>query len=231
MQVVILAGGYASRLKTLTENIPKALLKINKKPFINYQLKYLKNQGITDVVLCLNHLAEQITSHVGDGSKYGLIVNYSYDGIKPLGTGGALKNAFNFLDENFFVMYGDSFLPVDFKKIYREFVKKKANALMTIYENKNSFDQSNIIFNKKKIVLYDKFNHSETMKFIDYGLSILNKNVLKEVKQKKFDLSSIFTKLSKKDLLDNYIVRKRFYEIGSFSGIKDFNKYVKKNNL
>ena len=231
MQVLILAGGLATRLRTLTKNIPKALLPINKKPFIHYQLNYLRSQGVTNVVLCLSYLSNQITNYVGDGSKYGLNIRYSFDGNTLLGTGGAIKNAYSLLDDFFFIMYGDSFLPISFKDLYKEFRIKKSKALMAIYKNKNLLDQSNIIYDGKKITLYDKDNFCASMKFIDYGISLVSKSIFKKIKSERFDLSSVYNKLSTEGLLDSYVTYKRFYEIGSFSGIDDFKKYVKKKGL
>jgi MurNAc alpha-1-phosphate uridylyltransferase len=226
MQTVILAGGLATRLRPITEKIPKALIKINGIPFIDYQLNYLKKQGITNVVVCTGFLAEQIVDYVGNGSRYGLKVVYSNDGEKLLGTGGAIKNAASFLDEDFFVLYGDSFLPIEFNPIYNKFKHNKPPALMTILENNNQWDKGNVIFNGKQIRLYDKKNFSDKMNYIDYGLSICKKEIFTKMTYNLFDLAEIFTTLSKLNQLDFYEVNQRFYEIGSLQGIEDFSNFA-----
>ena len=114
LTVAILAGGTATRLLPITENVPKALVDVSGEPFIVRQLHYLRCQGLTRVVLCVGHLGEQIKTIVGEGSDFGLEVYYSWDGPRLLGTGGALKRALPLLGEQFFVFYGDSYLPIDF---------------------------------------------------------------------------------------------------------------------
>ncbi len=231
MQTLILAGGLATRLRPITEKIPKALIQINGTPFIDFQLNYLKKQGMTNVVLCTGFLAEQIVDHVGNGSRYGLKVVYSNDGEKLLGTGGAVKNAATFLDDDFFILYGDSFLPIEFKPIYNKFKLNKLPALMTILENNNQWDKSNVIFDGKQINLYDKKNYSDQMNYIDYGLSLCKKDVFIKMTYNIFDLAEIFTSLSKEKQLDFYEVHDRFYEIGSQQGIEDFSNFVLKEFL
>ena len=231
MQVVILAGGLATRLRPLTEKIPKALIDINGDPFIHYQLNYLKKQGISNVVLCIGFLADQIQGYVGDGKKYGLTISYSLDGKELLGTGGAIKNAINYLDDNFFVMYGDSFLPVNFREIYQNYINENKNVMMTLLKNNNQWDRSNVIFKNNKISLYDKNNLSPMMNYIDYGLSLFSKETFINMTIRKFDLADIFNSLSIDGNLGSFEIFERFYEIGSLAGISEFKEYVKINNL
>ena len=144
--VVILAGGLATRLRPLTETVPKALIEVANKPFICHQLDYLKNQGITQVVLCIGYLGEKIQAIVGDGSAWDIKVSYSFDGPVLLGTGGALKQALRYVDDSFFVLYGDSYLPIDYQVIETAFISSKKPALMTVLKNANQWDKSNVIF-------------------------------------------------------------------------------------
>ena len=224
--VVILAGGKGSRLGVLTKNIPKALIKVNDKPFIYYQLKLLFKHGVKEVIICIGHLGSKIKKFVGTGKKFNLNVKYSYE-KKLLGTGGAVKNALPMIKKNFFILYGDTYLPINFTNIQNKYKRLKSSALITIYKNQNKFDKSNVFFNGKSIV-YNKKIHQEKMKYIEYGLSIFNKKIFKYFNNKKrFDLSELFSILSKKKLLNYFIVKKRFYEIGSTSGLKDSRKYLK----
>jgi len=225
--VLILAGGLGTRLGKLSKNTPKSLMNINGKPFIDYQLKYLKAQNIENVVICVGHFSEQIEKYVGNGSRYGMDIIYSYDGINLLGTGGAIKNAIRYFEDDFFVMYGDSFLPIDFNKVFKKFKKKKSIAMMTILKNNNLWDFSNIKLKNDKIILYDKLNKEDSMDYIDYGLSVLKKNIFLKIDKKIFDLSEILKNLSISGFLDSYEVHSRFYEIGSIEGINDFTSYVR----
>jgi NDP-sugar pyrophosphorylase family protein len=223
--VVILAGGIGSRLGALTKKTPKALIELNGKPFIHYQLKLLSKQGIKEVILCIGYLGSKIKKFVGNGKEFNIDVKYSYE-RKLLGTGGAVRNAFHLIKKNFFIMYGDTYLPINFMNIQNKYEKLKSNALITIYKNHNNLDKSNVFFNGKSVI-YNKKINLKKMKYIEYGLSVFNKAIFENFKKKKFDLSEVFYFLSKQKLLNYYIVKKRFYEIGSISGLKDSKKYLK----
>ena len=138
MQVVILAGGMATRLGDLTRGHPKSLLKIQDKPVLEYQLELLRKAAIGDVVLCLGHLGKQIERYFGDGNRFGVNIRYSIED-KPLGTAGALRNAMGLLDDIFFCLYGDSYLPVNFLDVMRYFSSQNKLALMTVFNNHNFF--------------------------------------------------------------------------------------------
>ena len=226
--IVILAGGLATRLRPLTENIPKSLLDISGKPFISHQLDYIKSQKIKNVVICSGFLGNKIKNFIGDGLQYNLSIKYSFDGETLLGTGGALKKAINLLPNNFFVIYGDSFLPINFEEIKKFYFDNKIENLITIYKNNNRFDKSNIVFKDNRIVNYDKIKNFQDMQYIDYGLSILSKSSLQNYhNKKKFDLGDLFKSLSVENKLYGLEVFKRFYEIGSYEGIKETNKFLK----
>ena len=154
-QIVILAGGLGSRLGKLTKKNPKALIKINKKPFIYYQLKYLSKQGFKNVLICVGYLGDRIKKYVGNGKKFNLNIDYSVENKKLLGTAGCIRKASPILEDNFFIIYGDTFLPINFKNIQKFFKKKNSNAMITIFKNKNNLDKSNVSLIGKKI-LYKK---------------------------------------------------------------------------
>ena len=235
MQCVILAGGLGARMLPMTRNTPKSLIKINNIPFVDYQLSYLSSQGITDVVFCIGYLGNLIKDYVKDGLKWNLKINYIEDGDIPLGTGGALRKAFDenkLCQESFFVIYGDSFLPISYKDIMIYWTSKltynKPKALMAIYNNKNRLDISNASF-KNGLVIYDKQNKSNyNFEYIDYGLSILNRKLIQNYipNNMSYDLSLFFKNLSCDNQLAGYEVIDRFFEIGSVDGLKDFENYV-----
>lgn len=228
LPVVILAGGLATRLYPLTCSIPKSLIAINGQPFIDHQLSLLKEKGISKVVLCVANLGNMIESHVGNGSRYGLDVNYSYDGKELLGTGGAIKKASGLLPDSFIVLYGDSYLDINITAVVQRFYKADLPALMTVYRNRNAFDISNLIIQSGKVIRYDKTARDPTMEYIDYGLIVIKKNVFDTYpSDKPFDLSIMLSRMAADGLVAAFEVEKRFYEIGSVQGIKETEEYIK----
>lgn len=225
--VAILAGGLATRLRPVTETIPKALIEVAGKPFIDHQLEYLNKQGVTSVVLCVGYLGEMIQKIVGDGSRWNLKVKYSYDGPMLLGTGGALKQALPMLGEQFFILYGDSYLPIDFSKVHTAFIESDQPGLMTVLRNKNLWDRSNVRFENKRIIEYNKEIITPQMHYIDYGLGVLEASTLNcYPSERPLDLSKVYNKLSLQNKLAGYEVFERFYEIGSIRGIADTQMYL-----
>jgi len=224
--VAILAGGLGTRLLPITETIPKALVNVAGKPFIVQQLLYLKQQGISRVVICAGHLGEMIKAEVGNGDKFGILIDYSFDGGNLLGTGGALKKAIPMLGEQFFVLYGDSFLPINYLQIEDAFMTQEKPALMTVYKNFGQWDKSNVIFEKKLILEYNKRTSTPSMNYIDYGLGLLKSSLFYNYPDNSpFDLSDLYQQLSLDGRLMGFEVHDRFYEIGSHQGLKDTNQY------
>jgi N-acetyl-alpha-D-muramate 1-phosphate uridylyltransferase len=228
MQAVILAGGLATRIRPLTNSIPKSLIEIEGKPFIAYQLDILKQQGLTGIVLCVGYLGEQIASYLGEGKSLGISINYSYETNQLLGTAGALKNAEKLLEEQFLVIYGDSYLFLDLPSIFSYFNQFDKLGLMTVYRNQNQFDQSNVIIEGNLVKVYNKKQKLEGMDYIDYGALLLRRNCLNLVPNNQaYSLEELLVPLVNQGQILAYKVKQRFYEIGSLKGIADFKKYVK----
>jgi NDP-sugar pyrophosphorylase family protein len=228
LPVAILAGGLATRLKPITETIPKALVDVAGRPFILRQLAYLRDQGVSRVVLCVGYLGEQIQAVVGDGEACGLSVAYSQDWPELLGTGGALKKALPLLGSQFLVLYGDSYLPIDFASVEQAFLDSGKLALMTVQRNADQWDKSNVLFEGGEILEYNKRSPTGSMKHIDYGLGALSAPLLAdEATQGPFDLADIYQRLSLSGQLAGYEVQKRFYEIGSHKGLAEATDYFK----
>jgi MurNAc alpha-1-phosphate uridylyltransferase len=221
--VAILAGGVASRMRPHTDNIPKALLDVAGRPFIAHQLTLLREQRITDVIVCAGHLGEQIEAFVGDGSTWGLRVRFSYDGPRLLGTGGALRRALPLLGgAAFFVMYGDSYLTCDFNAVSRAFMESNRRGLMTVFRNDNTLGDSNVLFDRGQIVRYEKISRLPEMRHIDYGLSVLSPPALTTYPaDTPFDLTRVFQDLLAQGQLAGFEVPDRFFEIGSPEGFRD----------
>ncbi|HEX9912321.1 MAG TPA: sugar phosphate nucleotidyltransferase [candidate division Zixibacteria bacterium] len=229
MQLVILAGGLATRLFPLTSKVPKSMLEINKRPFLEYQLELLKEYEIKDVLLCLGYKGELIKNYFGDGKKFGVNLSYSFDGEKLLGTAGALKKAYKILNDNFLLMYGDSYLPYDYWKIEEAFKNSEKLSLMVVYKNQNRFDKSNILIADDLVKVYDKTLKGENLEYIDAGLSILKKEVLSLVPEDEpFDLQELYKTLISEQEMSAYEVRQRFYQIGSLEGLEEFKNLVEK---
>jgi N-acetyl-alpha-D-muramate 1-phosphate uridylyltransferase len=228
LPVVILAGGLATRLYPVTRKIPKSLIEIAGRPFIDHQLELLKEKGVSQVVLCVGTFGEMIEAHVGDGSRFGMDIRYSRDGDVLLGTGGAVKKAAGILPDAFMILYGDSYLDIDFVPVMQYFNEGILPALMTVYRNRNTFDKSNIFIKAGKIIRYDKKSQDPAMEYIDYGLIVIRKTVFKEYPANEhFDLSLVLSRLVDAGQVRGYEVTKRFYEIGSTSGIKETEEYIR----
>jgi MurNAc alpha-1-phosphate uridylyltransferase len=228
--VVILAGGLATRLRPVTESIPKALILINDEPFVAHQLRLLKKQGIERVVMCVGYLGEQIVEYVGDGSRFGLHVTFVFDGTVLLGTAGAIKRALSFVDDVFFVLNGDSFLPCDYAAVQRTYEQSNKLGLMTVFHNAGLWDTSNVEYIGGEILAYDKVNRTPSMLYIDYGLEIFNKQVFANVPDNEpYDLVLVYQDLLEKQQLAAHEVQQRFYENGSFAGIAELEYYLSKN--
>lgn len=225
--VVILAGGLATRLRPLTETIPKALIEINDEPFIAHQLKLLYKQNIRKVVLCLGFLSEQIKEYVGDGNRFGIEVVYSFDGPKLLGTAGALKQALPLLNGNFFVLYGDSYLICDYLAAQNALIQSGKLALMTVFRNDGQWDTSNVELDNEQIIVYDKINKTTRMQYIDYGLGVFNRRAFDNIPENvNYDLALLYQNLLKQQQLAAFEIKQRFYEIGSLQGIEELGHYL-----
>ena len=229
LPVAILAGGLGTRLGKKALNKAKVLIDVAGKPFISRQLNYLSDQGIKDIVICVGHLGNQIKNYIGNGLKYNLNVSYSDDSDRLLGTGGSIKKACQILGEHFFILYGDSFLPVNFSLIEKAYFQEKKPALMTVLKNKGRWDKSNAYF-KDKCVKYNKKKPQKNMDYIDYGLTIVRNSIFSDFPSNEvFDLADVFENLSNKSLLAGFEIYDRFYEIGSINGLNDTIEFFKKN--
>ena len=228
--VAILAGGLATRLRPVTETIPKALIEVKSEPFIYHQLRLLKKNGINKVVLCVGYLGEKIEAVIGSGKNFGLTVEYAYDspgGGPLLGTAGALKKALPLLGDDFFVMYGDSYLPCDYSAVQQSFIEQQKNSLMTVFHNQGQWDKSNVKYVDHQIMIYDKKSSDSELHYIDYGLGIFHASAFDRVPENFFyDLADLYQILLAEKQLSAFEVKERFYEIGSFSGIEEMNQLV-----
>ena len=226
--VAILAGGMATRLRPITEQIPKLLVEVAGEPFFTHQIRLLKESGLRHVVLCIGYLGEKIVDYYGNGSRWGIKIDYAFDGPKLLGTGGALIQALPLLGDVFYVLYGDSYLPINYQEVGDFFLKSGKNGLMTVFENWESYDSSNVWFEGGTIKCYDKKNKLPQMHHIDYGLGMFRARALDGwPRDAVVDLAAVYGKLLADGQLAGFEVKSRFYEIGSHAGLNELDALLR----
>lgn len=233
VQCVILAGGLATRLRPITETIPKAMVAVRGRPFADLQLEWLAAQGVTDVVFSVGYLGEQIAEHVGDGRRFGLCVRYVDEGSELKGTAGALRLALDegVLEPSFAVLYGDSYLRLDVQEVMRAFRAAGLPALMCAYRNDGRYDTSNAQLLEGRVVRYDKRAvdpAGEGLHWIDYGFSVIDRDAVLQLVPpgEVADLAGVQATLSDQRRLAAYEVADRFYEIGSPAGLAELEAHL-----
>jgi N-acetyl-alpha-D-muramate 1-phosphate uridylyltransferase len=224
MQCVILAGGRGTRLGPLTEDLPKALVDVAGRPFLEYQLELLRTCGVSEIVLCVGYLGSVVERTIGDGSRFGLSIRYSYDGAEPLGTAGAVRKALPVLGERFLVTYGDTLLTVDHSAVGRAHAASGLPALMTVLENDNSYAASNAVVESGLVVAYGKTPPPHNAHWIDYGLLGFDRASIEQ--STDVDLEPVLAKLADERQLAAYEVDERFYEIGDEAGLAETTEFV-----
>jgi len=226
--VALLAGGMATRLRPITEKIPKLLVEVAGEPFFSHQIRLLKAAGLTHVVLCVGYLGEKIVELYGDGSRWGIKIEYAFDGPKLLGTGGALIAALPQLGDAFYVLYGDSYLPIDYRAVGDFFLRSGQLGLMTVFENQGQYDTSNVWFEQGNIKVYDKKARLPQMHHIDYGLGVFRAAAFDGfARDVVVDLAEVQKSLVARDQLVGYEIKQRFYEIGSHEGLQELDTLLR----
>ena len=226
--IAILAGGLATRLRPITAAVPKSMVIVSGKPFIAHQLRLLRCQGFSRVVLLIGHLGDQIEDYVGDGSSFGLTIDYARDGEVRRGTGGAVRNALAWLEPAFFTMYGDSYLPIDVRLAWEAYQVSGCPALMTVLRNRNLWDKSNVLFDGRLVRNHDKSLVGRPgVEWIDYGMSIFAAHLIRDYPYPDpFDLSDLTGELARRELLAGFEVHERFYEIGKPEGLAQTEAFL-----
>jgi MurNAc alpha-1-phosphate uridylyltransferase len=227
LPIVILCGGLSTRLQPLTENIPKSMIDVIGKPFIDHQLSLLKENGVKEVILCIGRFGNQIQNYVNDGKQWGISVQYSQDGNKLLGTGGALKKALPILPDEFIVMNGDSYLDINYNNVLQKYISMGNPLLMTVFPVIDMYTYKNVYIKNKTIILYDKSGAHPKLNYIDYGLTFMKKRLLQDLKTGSiFDFSVIYSKAISQHIASYYESPKIFHEMGSHKGLKETIEYI-----
>jgi len=222
MQCVILAGGLGTRIRSVSGKIPKSIVNVCGRPFLAHQLELLKKNEVDEVVLCVGYLSDQIEDYFKDGKEFGINIIYSREEGELLDTGGALKNARQFLKDEFLLMYGDSYLDIDYRPIFDYFLRINSPVLMTVFKNDNRWVESNVVFENGAVKVFDKKTQVPGMRYIDYGLSVLSREILDEIPDgEPYNLDHLYHRLAGEGRLAGYEVFQRFYEIGSPEGLEE----------
>jgi NDP-sugar pyrophosphorylase family protein len=225
--VAILAGGLATRLRPITETVPKALVEVAGEPFAFHQLRLLARNGFTEAIFLTGYRGEQIASAVGDGHRFGLNVRHVPDGPTLLGTGGAIARALPNLGERFAVIYGDSWLDFDYRAALAAFTHDGRPALMTVFRNEGNWDTSNVELHNGVLLRYSKRMRTPEMRHIDYGFSLFRADVFRDLPlDQPTDLAIVFETLADRGQLAAFEVHQRFYEVGSFAGLAEFEAHL-----
>jgi len=228
MQIVVLAGGLATRMRPQTEQTPKSLLLVQGRPFIDWQLDRFAASGARSIVLCVGYLGEQIETHVKRALDRGLVVSYSYDGAELVGTGGALRRAFARLEDEFVLTYGDSYLPFDYAAPLQDLrAHPEAVATMSVYKNRGQLGLSNVALDGDWVAKYDKSGSAPELDCIDYGAIALRRSALAEIENGAvWGVEALFRQLARKRQLRAFVAPERFYEVGSPEGKADLERHL-----
>jgi NDP-sugar pyrophosphorylase family protein len=220
MQAAILAGGLGQRLMPLTRDLPKPMVPLLGRPFLEHQIALLRRHGVTDIVLLVGHMAETIRAYFDDGSKFGVAIRYSDEGDARLDTAGALKYAEPLLADAFMVLFGDSYLPLDYAQVWCDFAQSGAKAMMVVYRNDNQFDTSDVAVEDGRVIAYQKNPPLPNAVFINYGLTLLKRETLAIIAPgQRVSLQEFLRPLIRDSELAAWVATERFFEIGSVEGL------------
>ncbi len=234
MQAVVLAGGLATRMRPRTLTVPKSMLEVAGRPFVDWQLELFAASGVTDVVMCVAHLGEQIESHVGDGARFGLRVRWAHEGARLLGTAGAIRAAIDLLEPAFLVTYGDSYLPFDYAEpLHVLAAHADCDGVMSAYRNEGRWDASNVVVDADGafIARYEKGTRDRAFDHIDYGATAVRRGVIGALPAgQTHGLDTIQHDLAFRKRLRACIARDRFFEIGSPEGLAELDRLLTARN-
>lgn len=228
--ICILAGGLGQRLAERTAHTPKPLVDVAGEPFLFHQLRLLAQHGAQRVVLCVGYLGEMIEERVGS-ARYGITIDYSYDSPHLDGTLGAIRRALPLLGDRFLVLYGDTYLRLDYGAVVAGWIRSNAPALMTVLRNEGRWDTSNVVYSEHRVLVYDKQCLTSEMDWIDYGLGGLTSEALRAVDERERDLAALYRRLAQTGSLYGFLATERFYEIGTPTGLAETEAFLTANVL
>jgi NDP-sugar pyrophosphorylase family protein len=223
--VCILAGGRGTRLGERTRDVPKPLLEVAGEPFLLHQLRLLAAHGAREAVICVGYRGEAIESRIG-GLQFGVRIAYSYDSPGLDGTLGAVRRALPLLGERFLVLYGDTYLRLDYRAVSRAWCRSGLPALMVVLRNEGRWDTSNAHYEHHRVLAYDKHQPQVDMDWIDYGLGGLLAGALHSVRDSESDLAALYSELARRGELYGHPASERFYEIGTPDALEEAQAFL-----
>jgi N-acetyl-alpha-D-muramate 1-phosphate uridylyltransferase len=226
--VCILAGGLGTRLQDRVREVPKPLLEVAGRPFLDHQLRLLAGNGVRRVVLCVGYLGELIEREIG-GERHGISIAYSHDGPGLDGTLGAIRRAQPLLGARFLVLYGDTYLRIDYAAVSASWIASGYPAVMTVLRNENRWEPSNAVMRDGMVQRYEKGAPTPEMQWIDYGLGGLTVGALALAREDERDLSGLYRVLAERGELMAFEARERFYEIGSPAALAETDAFLRSN--
>jgi MurNAc alpha-1-phosphate uridylyltransferase len=227
LQAVILAGGLGTRLRPVTDTVPKAMTPVLGRPFIDYQVELLRRNGITELVVCVGYLGEIIEHHLGDGRRFGVRIQYSHDGPNLLGPAGALRAAGALVDESFFVTYGDAYLRAPYSDMMDALVHSEMLGVMAVFKNENRFGNSDVAIERGMVVRYEKKNQAPGLQWINFGVTALRRGALTLIPPgRPCGEEEFYGRLIERQKLAAFQVAERFYEIGTPSSLAEFEHFI-----
>ncbi|MBI2118112.1 MAG: hypothetical protein HYT97_00630 [Elusimicrobia bacterium] len=211
----------------MTKRTPKSLILIKRKPFLEYVIEFLKDQGFKNYMFLTGYMGSKIKKYFSNGRHWDIKIRYSQERL-PLGTAGALKKAKDLLDQEFLLLYGDSILKINYLSLINDFKKNRSLLELAIYKDqkKLTYVPSNICWNKKthKILTYSKANHSRC-DYVDAGAMVVSKKIISLFPDQTISLENeIFPILIKKGMLRGFKVPVPFYDIGTPERLQSFRK-------
>lgn len=227
--ICILAGGLGTRLGEKVRDTPKPLLQVAGKPFLTHQLDLLASHGADRVVICTGYQGTMIEEALGD-NQFGISIAYSDEGPEPIGTLGAVRMALPLLGDRFLVLYGDTYLRVDYRSVASRWVESGLPAVMTVLHNEGRWDTSNAEFDGEQVVAYDKRSPTRAMKWIDFGLGGLTRSALDAVGPDTTDLAELYRVLAARRALLGHVATERFYEIGTPEALAETSAFLARNS-
>ena len=215
MKAVILAGGLGTRLLPYTKTLPKPMLPLGKKPILEYVIKWIKKNGIRDIVLCVSYKRKKIESYFQDGKKFGVNIEYAIS-RKPLSTAGQLKTAEKFIDDTFVCTYGDTISDFNLKRMIKEHERKKVLATMSLYNYKYTLRYG--VINTKKHGLISSWNEKPMFNAkINMGSYIFEPEIFSFIpKNKQYGMDDAIKKaIIKKKRINSFISKNEFIDVGT----------------
>ena len=188
MKVVIIAGGQGTRIASVNNEIPKAMIPINGKPVLEYQIELAKRYGLTDFIFIIGHLGNVIKDYFGNGSKWGVSITYHHEQT-PLGTAGAMPEIAHLLTDDFFIFYGDTVMDIALDEMLKFHNDHQSEATLLVHPNDHPYDSDIVeIDNKNRLIQLHIKPHPEgfvSRNLVNASLFILSPKVIKYIPKRQ----------------------------------------------